>query len=45
MTISKKQLCQELFVGIRLIPEGKLFFQEEFPDVIAEEALRLWRAD
>jgi pimeloyl-ACP methyl ester carboxylesterase len=31
-------------LGIRLIPEGKLFFQEEFPDVIAEEALRLWRA-
>ena len=31
-------------LGIRLVPEGKLFFQEEFPDVIAEEALRLWRA-
>lgn len=30
--------------GIRAIPEGKLFFQEEFPDVIAEEALRLWRS-
>jgi pimeloyl-ACP methyl ester carboxylesterase len=29
--------------GIRLIPEAKLFFQEEYPDVIAEEARRLWR--
>ncbi|MFZ6638199.1 alpha/beta fold hydrolase [Undibacterium sp. TC4M20W] len=28
--------------GIRVIPEGKLFFQEEYPDVIAEEARRLW---
>lgn len=30
--------------GIRQVPEGKLFFQEEFPGVIAEEALRLWGA-
>lgn len=30
--------------GIRQIAEGKLFFQEEYPGVIAEEALRLWRA-
>ena len=29
--------------GIRRVPEAKLFFQEEFPEVIAEEALRLWR--
>jgi pimeloyl-ACP methyl ester carboxylesterase len=28
--------------GIRAIPGAKLFFQEEFPDVIAEEAKRLW---
>lgn len=28
--------------GIRRIPKGKLFFQEEFPDVIAEEVLHLW---
>jgi pimeloyl-ACP methyl ester carboxylesterase len=28
--------------GIRTIPEGKLFFQEEFPDIIAEEARQLW---
>ncbi|HZV63518.1 MAG TPA: alpha/beta hydrolase [Telluria sp.] len=28
--------------GIRQVPEGKLFFQEEFPDIIAEEARRLW---
>jgi pimeloyl-ACP methyl ester carboxylesterase len=30
--------------GIRRVAAGKLFFQEEFPDVIAEEARRLWRA-
>ena len=30
--------------GIRAIPEGKLFFQEEFPDIIAEEARKLWQA-
>jgi pimeloyl-ACP methyl ester carboxylesterase len=30
--------------GVRQIPKGKLFFQEEFPDVIAEEALHLWGA-
>lgn len=29
--------------GIRAIPEGKLFFQEEFPGIVAEEARRLWR--
>ena len=29
---------------IRRIPEGKLFFQEEYPDVIAEEVLHLWSA-
>jgi pimeloyl-ACP methyl ester carboxylesterase len=28
--------------GIRRVPGGKLFFPEEFPDVIAEEARRLW---
>jgi pimeloyl-ACP methyl ester carboxylesterase len=28
--------------GIRRIPKGKLFFQEELPDVIAEESLQLW---
>lgn len=28
--------------GVRRVPEGKLFFPEEFPDVIAEEAKRLW---
>lgn len=28
--------------GVRYVPEGKLFFQEEFPEVIAEEARRLW---
>ncbi|HJU38572.1 MAG TPA: alpha/beta hydrolase, partial [Tahibacter sp.] len=28
--------------GVRHVPGGKLFFPEEFPDVIAEEALRLW---
>jgi pimeloyl-ACP methyl ester carboxylesterase len=30
--------------GIRRVPKGKLFFQEEFPDVIAEEVLHLWTA-
>ncbi|WP_394825812.1 alpha/beta fold hydrolase [Pendulispora albinea] len=30
--------------GIRRVPGAKLFFQEELPDVIAEEALRLWGA-
>ncbi|MBJ6763554.1 alpha/beta hydrolase [Myxococcaceae bacterium JPH2] len=29
--------------GIRFVPNGKLFFQEENPDIIAEEALRLWK--
>ncbi len=29
--------------GVRFVPGGKLFFPEEFPDVIAEEARRLWR--
>jgi len=28
--------------GIRRIPRAKLFFPEEFPDLIAEEARRLW---
>ena len=30
--------------GIRRVPGGKLFFPEEFPDVIAGEARALWRA-
>lgn len=29
--------------GVRFVPGAKLFFQEEYPDVIAEEARRLWR--
>jgi len=29
-------------VGIRRLPDAKLFFPEEYPDVIAEEATRLW---
>jgi haloalkane dehalogenase len=28
--------------GVRLLPDAKLFFPEERPDVIVEEALRLW---
>ena len=28
--------------GIRRIPDAKLFWPEEFPDVIAEEARKLW---
>lgn len=30
--------------GVRLVPRAKLFFPEEFPEVIAEEARRLWNA-
>lgn len=30
--------------GVRRIAEAKLFFPEEFPDVIAEEARKLWDA-
>ena len=30
--------------GVRRLPERKLFFPEEVPDVIAEEARRLWLA-
>jgi pimeloyl-ACP methyl ester carboxylesterase len=29
--------------GVRRVPGAKLFFPEEFPEVIAEEARRLWR--
>ncbi|WP_394840979.1 alpha/beta hydrolase [Pendulispora brunnea] len=29
-------------MGIRRVPGAKLFFPEEFPDLIAEEARRLW---
>ena len=29
--------------GVRRIPGAKLFFPEEFPDVIAEEARKLWK--
>lgn len=28
--------------GVRRVPGAKLFFQEEYPDVIADEARRLW---
>ena len=31
--------------GIRRVPGGKLFFPEEYPDVIAEEARLLWISD
>jgi pimeloyl-ACP methyl ester carboxylesterase len=30
--------------GIRRLPRAKLFFPEEYPDIIAEEATRLWSA-
>ncbi|MGH8291390.1 MAG: alpha/beta fold hydrolase [Steroidobacteraceae bacterium] len=30
------------FMGIRRIRDGKLFFPEEYPDIIAQEARRLW---
>ncbi|WP_028102053.1 alpha/beta fold hydrolase [Pseudoduganella violaceinigra] len=45
-TLADARYLDRLFPGsqgIRAIPEGKLFFQEEFPDVIAEEARKLWR--
>ena len=29
--------------GVRRVEGAKLFFPEEFPDVIAEEARKLWR--
>jgi len=29
-------------LGVRRIEGAKLFFPEEFPDVIAEEARKLW---
>jgi haloalkane dehalogenase len=29
--------------GVRRVPTGKLFWPEEFPDIIAEEARALWR--
>jgi pimeloyl-ACP methyl ester carboxylesterase len=28
--------------GLRIVPGAKLFFPEEMPDIIAEEAVRLW---
>ena len=28
--------------GVRRVPEGKLFWPEEYPEILAEEALRLW---
>jgi pimeloyl-ACP methyl ester carboxylesterase len=31
-------------LGVRRLPEGKLFWPEERPDLIAEEAARLWQA-
>jgi hypothetical protein len=30
------------FTGIRRIDKAKLFFPEEYPDIIAEEARLLW---
>jgi pimeloyl-ACP methyl ester carboxylesterase len=30
--------------GVRRVKGAKLFFPEEFPEIVAEEALRLWRA-
>ncbi len=46
-TLADARYLDQLFQrsqGIRAIPEGKLFFQEEFPDIIAEEARKLWKA-
>jgi len=30
--------------GVRVVPKAQLFFPEEMPDLIAEEAIRLWGA-
>jgi len=30
--------------GVRRVEPAKVFFPEEMPDIIAEEARRLWRA-
>jgi haloalkane dehalogenase len=30
--------------GIRKVEDAKLFFPEEMPDLIAEEAVKLWDA-
>jgi hypothetical protein len=30
--------------GVRRLPKAKLFWPEEYPDVVAEEARKLWRA-
>src|SRR5262249_55607137 len=30
--------------GVRRLPQAKTFFPEEFPDLIAQEAHRLWRS-
>lgn len=44
-TKSPEYLAQTLqhVTGIRRIPEAKLFFPEEYPEVIVEEARDLWR--
>ncbi len=45
-TLADARYLDQLFPrsqGIRAVPEGKLFFQEEFPDIIAEEARKLWK--
>jgi len=31
--------------GVRSVPDAKLFWPEEFPDIIADEARQLWNAD
>lgn len=46
-TMADAHYLDQLFPGsrgIRVVADGKLFFQEEYPDVIAEEARRLWGA-
>lgn len=44
-TRSPEYLAQTLphVTGVRRIPEAKLFFPEEYPQVIAEEARLLWK--
>ncbi|HUA24996.1 MAG TPA: alpha/beta fold hydrolase [Steroidobacteraceae bacterium] len=39
-----REILQEV-TGIRRLPKAKLFFPEEYPNVIAEEARVLWSSD
>jgi len=40
---ARQSLAADAQTGIRRVPGAKLFFPEEFPDLVAAEARRLWR--